>query len=233
MSEIGVASNLTHYSAESDYISYTIIMKNVLDSNSYGNGIGNIDDELYETPLQLINMGFPSTLDQIINLFGINNVSISYSISYSGNIDSSNCECPYYMYLTLPPSSDTPTTILSIPAYSQFVQSPSWIRFTPQYSFMTELTLDVTSTYDPTGCMKCKVAPQFTNSRFDVKVDVTINVINYCLAPEKKNITNDACYNYITNYMPISKFSKSMLLRSSAVQNIIYFTDCFIYCLVD
>lgn len=191
--------------------SFDIYLNNLLQCDADG---GDVIDPVLSTmiplPANVVALGAPSNLQQLVNLVGVNNVNISYFAQANGTVSGYNCNnCAYYLNVkgnwdsTGSNSAIRDTTIYTTNSGgSQTISSP-WVALPTNGTAVVMSKIRVSGEdNDSSACNVCTGTNDiWDNVQVSIKISVTVNLKNYCTIMGSNNIHSDACYYYMSDYM--------------------------------
>ena len=153
-------------------------------SNTCGNGIG-----------------LPSTLGQLIQTIGSQYISITYSVMVTGNYSPFNCVfATHFLYASaLFADGSTQTGLNLLSTNDSQPVNTGWIQFPSASS--APITFLGTNNYctDSLSCPGCSGG--FAGLEISLQITVSINMLDYCMSPNSQNISNNYCFNYMTDFL--------------------------------
>lgn len=160
------------------------------------------------------------TLSDLINYVGRSYVSTKYYVGFKGTLNPSMCAsgCRAYVNVASFANSkdcgdNTKCTVQVLSAYSVVYSSANMITENdPVYSVLPTddnptvlLGLWQKTTFsDDSKCFTCDNSTLYTNASLWMKIEVTVNMYDWCTIMGKDNISNKFCYNFIGDYCTAS-----------------------------
>lgn len=187
---------------------FTIYKNNIFTCDSHGNGSYTFNPQDFSIPVGTIS-GSPSNLHDLYQMVGSNNISIDYYVSATGSVTGHDCWATFTLYasgILSNPSCTSNSNKISLhstggnPGGGGTVNS-GWVPLMKN-SIGILNSLQTHQECNGSGC-----GCNFTNYGgwngiiISLKIDVTVNLYSYCTTDGTKNIHNDICYNYISNYI--------------------------------
>ncbi len=174
------------------------------DSPSYIN-VGIFNPQNYT--LTDVNSGTSLTLTDAYNRIGSKYITIGYSCSLNGQVNTTLCPCTTtltaqaiqpYSPNNFAGTSEKMTSIVSVPTSgNDTYNGDKWIPLYTNVNWLMQ-SLNVGTTYSDNNC-GCAFDNPYFNLYLNLKVDVFINLRNFCTISGRTNINYPICYNYISN----------------------------------
>lgn len=189
---------------------FSIYKNYIFTCNSHGVGSYTFNSQDLPIPAGTIT-GSPATLQDLYQMVGPNNISIDYYVSALGSVSSHECWAVYTLYATAvisDPSCTSYTNKVSLASTSDDPSSGApvnsgWIPLIKNtVALIVSLQTHEESVGSGTGC-KFESEGGWKTVSISLKIDVAVNLYNYCTLNGTKNIHTDMCYNYISDYIGI------------------------------
>ena len=155
----------------------------IVPSNACGNGIG-----------------LPSTLGQLIQTIGSPYISITYSVMATGNYSSFNCtgSAVHFLYASaMFADGSTQTGLDIITDHDTQPVNSGWVSFPNSTSVPITFIGTNHTCSGPCVCF----SSGFSGLEISLQVTVSINMLNYCMSPGSQNISNNYCFNFMTDFL--------------------------------
>lgn len=146
------------------------------------------------------------TLSDLINYVGSSYVSTTYMVGFKGTLNPSMCASGCRAYVNV---ASVTSRSPSISDFSQIYSSAN--NITENSPVYTEMPMD----YDPdtitqlwqntsfsgdTKCFSCDNSTLYSNASLWMKINVYVNMYDWCTVMGSDNIANNFCYNFIGKY---------------------------------
>lgn len=173
--------------------------------NCDAHGNGNVNIPTISIPTNTIN-GIPNTLNELITTVGPDNIKISYYVLASGSVPDHECWGTYTLYIQGKLSDGTNTPQIAIantnndPKQGGNIYS-GWQALAMNVSSLL-LSLSSNEKCIGNGC-GCPFDQKggWSNVSVSLRIDVDVNLLNYCTISGTHNIYHNMCYNYLGNYL--------------------------------
>ncbi|AVL94091.1 hypothetical protein mvi_731 [Megavirus vitis] len=188
---------------------FQIYLNDVVKTDSHGrsNITFNQDNILIPSPPP----GIPNKLKDLVQSVGPGSVSFTYYIAATGSVASHDCFCTYTMMVDINminTQNQNKTTTGAIGIWSTSHDpdnggsvNSGWQRIA---SGVEDLITGLSS-HEKSSGSGCWCAFEhyggWNNVRLSVRIDASVNLLNYCTSNGTNNIHGDMCYNYISDYI--------------------------------
>lgn len=146
--------------------------------------------------------GAPSNLAELVQFVGPNNISMSYYCEAAGYVTGHLCSATYVLYCQASYTNNTKSQDTFI-AVSEFARGgPIVSTWYPIVVNTNNLINNLTTKSVCSGaCCTFEYYGGWKNTTINLRIDVIVNLLNYCTLPGTQNIYSDICYNYIADYI--------------------------------
>ncbi|QGR54209.1 hypothetical protein [Moumouvirus maliensis] len=192
--------------------SYTfqIYLNDVVGVSSHGksNYVINQDNVLIPSPPP----GIPKKLQDLVNAIGSDAISFTYYVLATGSVSSHDCFCTYTLMVNISmqdpqnPGRNIKSSSIGIWSTSHDPDNGGSVNsgWQPVISGVPNLITGIDS-HEKSSGSGCWCAFEryggWNNVKLSIRIDATINLINYCTKMGENNIHSDMCYNYISDYI--------------------------------
>lgn len=180
---------------------FQIYMNNTIKCAPDGSGSVTFTPNSFAIPSGTI-YGGPATLAELINMVGAMNILINYYISATGSHSKNDCWALHTLngVATLSDGTNSGNVMLAYTNYDTGAAAPvnsGWLALMINTtSLISTLTTNGQCSYSGCGC-GFEYYGGWSGVSISLRLDVFVNLYNYCTAGPVNNIYQDMCYKYI------------------------------------
>lgn len=187
---------------------FYIIKNNIITLNANGDSIIKIEPNDLIIPQNI--KGLPYNLQSLVSFVGPSNINITYYVMAYGSASKHSYVATYilYAYAVLLDKSVTPKSLIAKTVNDANIGSPintGWISLNYNGPQLIS-TLHISNICDDGGNgSKCACIFQkqggWSGTTISLRVDVSVNLLNFCTKEGTENIYYDMCYDFINGYV--------------------------------
>ncbi|MEM3062277.1 MAG: hypothetical protein QW303_01835 [Nitrososphaerota archaeon] len=184
---------------------FTIYKSNILLPDAHGNSFINLSNYLFPTPPDL-RLPY-NYLHYLHSLVKPSHIMLAYYVKATGEVAKHNCVATYTLYANAKLDDGTSINKIGIVQTSSNPDSggpvnTDWVDLGYRGS---GLIIELSTNEDCSGsgcfCGFEKSYGGWSKINISLRIDVSVDLLNYCTTPGTQNIYKDMCYDFISNYI--------------------------------
>ncbi|MEM0354230.1 MAG: hypothetical protein QXW79_01475 [Thermoplasmata archaeon] len=184
---------------------FTIYKNNILSLDNYGNSFINLRYYRFPTPPDL-KLPY-NYLDYLHSLVKPSHITLAYYVKATGEVAEHGCLATYTLYANAKLDDGTTINKIGIAQTSYYPNSggpinTDWVDLGYRGSgLIVELSTNEDCSGTGCGCGFENIYGGWKNVAISLRIDVSVDLLDFCTTPGTQNIYRDMCYDFVSNYI--------------------------------